>query len=289
MPRGLDGTRSTSSRSCTRRVSSSACSWTRSSRPDRSPEPALLLPRLGDAPRARHSERSPPRRAYRRRRSATTSAGSSSEATSARSRTPLTVARTTSSSHRRDGGSRTAAGPRCVAAFERVDATSRAPGGRAPRRYARAQRGGAPGAGGVRGEARRPAAQAESSTQVAGLDLALELLHGALRGLERSRERRRRRRDRAPARAAASRRRSRRAVAGVASCGGSPITSRSARAAASASSIPSGASRSRSSARLAMSPSRSPPPAVSAATSHSAAIDTAARSSARLVTTEPSS
>ena len=37
-----------------------------------------------------------------------------------------------------------------------------------------------------------------------------------------------------------------------------------------------------------MSPSRSPPPAVSAATSQSAAIDTAARSSARLVTTDPS-
>ena len=38
-----------------------------------------------------------------------------------------------------------------------------------------------------------------------------------------------------------------------------------------------------------MSASRSPPPAESTATSHSAAIDTAARSSTRLVTTEPSS
>ena len=43
-----------------------------------------------------------------------------------------------------------------------------------------------------------------------------------------------------------------------------------------------GASRARRSARLAISPSRSPPPAASTATSHSAAIEPAARSSGRL-------
>ena len=53
-PRYSDGMKPTSSRSSTRPGSSSVCSWTRSSRRWLS-RPALLVHRLGDAPRARHA------------------------------------------------------------------------------------------------------------------------------------------------------------------------------------------------------------------------------------------
>ena len=204
-------------------------------------------------------------------------------------RTPLTAARTTSSSPPRDAGSLSAAGPRSsprstvsnatssvppATIWQRCESSGRPCGWRSPRlRHGQRPRTALLRSRGRRGSRPRPRAGAPT------------------RRPEPPSARRRTatsRRGRAPARGDGSPRRSRRVARLSTVAAAAPSTSRSRRAAASASSMPSGASRSRRSARLAMRPSRSPPPAVSTATSHSAAMDTAARSSGRPVTTEPS-